>query len=327
MSIAELNEAHHAMQAPRSRAPSSLEEASTIPGAIARRKGDVPRAMVAAVKIHTATYFHQPSYLGRVWASLDRAGTPIAWRHRVASTVSVSRTDGDHAFSNEVDAVEGAADIPYAIPNILIEHVGAESSGLEQRARNGAGLADNAFTVECFIDELASLAGESPAHYRRRMLADSPRALAVLEAAVSRSGWDAPLNGSAGRGLAMQATRGSFLAVVAEIESRGRKTRVGRVTCAVECGSIADSRAVRRDVEAGILTGLASALGDGDGTGVVQRERPLIEIHFTDGPGASQGIAGPAAAAVTPAVANAIFNAAGPRIRTLPIVAIPKEVS
>jgi len=158
-------------------------------------------------KIHSATYFHQPCYVGRVWASVDRAGVPVAWRHRVASTVRESRDDGDRAFGDGVGAVQGAADIPYAIPNMLIEHVAAESHALDLRAGNGAGLAENAFTVECFIDELAVLAGASPMQYRRRMLTDSPRALAVLESAMSRSNWDAALDEGAGRGLAIQATR------------------------------------------------------------------------------------------------------------------------
>jgi isoquinoline 1-oxidoreductase subunit beta len=304
----------------------ALEEASAGPGAIAQRKGDVPRAMVTAARTHGAVYrVHLPSYLGRVWASLDHAGIPVAWRHRVASTVRFPR--GERAFEDEIRAVDGAAGIPYAIPNILVEHVGAESPGVHARTWNGAGLAENAFTVESFVDELAALSGSCPVHYRRRMLADSPRALAVLELAVSRSAWDSPLDHGTGRGLAMQAARQSFLALVAEVEVFGRDVHVGRVTCAIECGPAADPRAARRQVEAGVLLGLESALGRIDGHRAPPNEAPAIDVHFTDGPGDSEGIAEIAAAAIAPAVANAIFNATGNRIRTLPLVATPKEIS
>lgn len=309
----------------------ALEEASLYAGVIARRKGDVPRAMISAARSHSARFrgaFRRSTrYLGHINASLDGAGMPIAWRHRVASIVDVPRGDPQCAFFEDARAVEGAADIPYAIPNILVEHVIAESPGLGARAGERAGLAENAFAVESFIDELAALAGASPVDYRRRMLADSPRAVAVLDAAVSRSDWDAPLEEGAGRGLAMQATRRSFLAVIAEVERRGRGMRVARVTCAVECSGAADPRAARRQVEAGILAGLASALARPGDCRADSREAPAIEIHFTVGPDATDGIAESAAAAIAPAVANAIFNSTGNRIRTLPIVATPKEVS
>jgi len=101
--------------------------------------------------------------------------------------------------------------------------------------------------------------------------------------------------------------------------------RLSRLIFAVDCGSVADPRSMRLQVEAGIVSGLAFALGDG--AGALHREAPVIEIHFTDGAGAPEDITGSTAAAIAPAVANAIFNAAGRRIRTLPIVATPKEVS
>jgi isoquinoline 1-oxidoreductase subunit beta len=305
-----------------------LEEASAQPGAIARRKGDVPRAMMSAARTHAAVYrVHPPCYLGRVWASLDRAGIAIAWRHRVASTVRAARGEHDRAFEEEARAVDGAADIPYEIPNILIEHVGAESPGLDTRSWNGAGLAENAFTVESFVDELAVLSGTCPVNYRRRMLVESPRALAVLELAVSQSDWNAPPIRGTGRGLAMQAARRSFLALVAEVEVSGRDVRVGRVTCAMECGPVADVRAVRRQVEAGILKGLESALLRLDDHPSPPSEAPAIDVHFTDGPGDAEGIAESAAAAIAPAVANAVFKATGHRSRSLPVVPNPMENS
>ncbi|HTS85749.1 MAG TPA: hypothetical protein VMG61_11630 [Usitatibacter sp.] len=327
MNIAGLNETRNATQPLASRVRSSLEDASEEPGAIARRKGDVPRAMVAAAKTHSATYFHQPCYVGRVWACLDRAGIPIAWRHRVASTVCVPHGDPIRAFEDEIRAVDGAADIPYAIPNILIEHVGADAPGLDARWRNGAGLAENAFTVESFVDELAALSRTCPAHYRRGMLATSPRALAVLELAVSRSDWNAPPDRGTGRGFAMQAARRSFLAMVAEVEVFGRDVHVGRVTCAMESGPGADLRAARQQVEVGILMGLGSVRRGLDDNCALPNESPAIDVHFTDGPCDPEGIAESAAAAVAPAIANAIFTATGNRIRALPIIATPKEIS
>jgi len=319
MSNVQLNETHPAMRQREVPVPCSahtLEEAAAGPGAIARRKGDVIRAMVAAGKTHSATYFHQPSYVGRMWASVDRAGLPIAWRHRIASIVPIH--GADRPLDCEIRAVEGAANIPYAIPNVLIEHVGAQPPGLDGRFWDDAGLAENAFTVESFVDELAALAGSCPARYRRGMLADSPRALAVLELAISRSDWNLPRVRGIGRGLAMLAPRSSFLALVAEVEVSGHKVRVTRVTCATECGPAFDSRTARRHVETGILDGLCLASQD---------EAPALDVHFIDGPGDVDGIAQSASTAIAPAVANAIFITTGNRIRALPIIATPKELS
>ncbi len=177
MNTGSLNERRHATGTrglPTGGDATALDEASEGPGAVAQRKGDVLRAMVAAAKSHSATYRHHPSYLGRVWASLDRAGVPIAWRHRVASLVPARNGHQRRELEDQIRAVDGAVDIPYRIPNLLIEHVGAASTSSVGPSDSCGELAGNAFVVESFVDELAELSGACPVGYRRRMLTDSP---------------------------------------------------------------------------------------------------------------------------------------------------------
>ncbi len=151
---------------------------------------------------------YRPYYYDRLAAGLDARGRPIAWTHRVAGssimarvvsqlfpkTLRVMRAAGARQLiamikGLDVDAVEGAADPPYALPNIRVEYVRQEPPGIPTAFWRGVGPTHNIFVVESFIDELAAAAKQDPFEYRRALLDRSPRAKAVLELAAERAGW------------------------------------------------------------------------------------------------------------------------------------------
>jgi isoquinoline 1-oxidoreductase beta subunit len=295
---------------------------------------------------------YRPYYYDRIAAGLDEHGRPIAWTHRVAGssilarvtselfpkTLRVMRAAGLHQLAAmlkglDLDAVEGAAEPPYALPNIRVEYVRQEPPGVPTAFWRGVGPTHNVFVVESFIDELAAAAKQDPFEYRRALLAAAPRAQRVLELA-HRAGGDAPLPPGSGRGIALLHAFGSYIAQVAEVDvSRQGDVRVRRVVCAVDCGRVVNPDTVKAQMEGGIIFGIGAALY-GEITlknGRVEQhnfndyrvlrinEAPAIEVHLVDSAEAPGGIGEPGTSAVIPAVANAIWAATGKRIRRLPV--------
>src|SRR3989449_9186803 len=297
---------------------------------------------------------YRPYYYDRIAAGLDEHGMPIAWTHRIAGssimdrvinqlfpkTLRVMRAAGLHQLvamvkGLDVDAVEGAAEPPYTLPNIRVEYVRQEPPGVPTAFWRGVGPTHNIFVVESFIDELAAAAKQDPFEYRRALLAGSPRAKGVLELAAAQAGWGRPLPPGSGRGSALlHAFGGTYIAQVAEVSvSKQGDVRVQRVVCAVDCGIIVNPDTVRAQMESGIIFGITAALF-GEITikdGRVEQtnfnnyrmlrinEAPAIDVHLVKSMEPPGGIGEPGTSVVMPAVTNAIFAATGKRIRKLPV--------
>jgi isoquinoline 1-oxidoreductase beta subunit len=279
---------------------------------------------------------YRPYYYDRFTAGLDAQNKLIAYHHRVTASSILARW-APPAFVNglDADAVEGAAkQMPYGIPNILVDFVRDEPPGLTTGWWRGVGPTHNIFVVESFIDELAAATKTDPVDFRRSMLAGQPRLLAVLNLAAEKAGWGAPLAGGAGRGVSVQFAMGSYLSQVAEVEvSKQGEVNVRRVVCAVDCGQIVNPDTIIAQIEGGIIFGLSAALW-GEITlkgGRVEQhnfndyrvlrisETPIIEVHLVKNGEAPGGIGEPGTIGIAPAVSNAIFAATGKRIRKLPI--------
>ena len=299
---------------------------------------------------------YRPYYCDRIAAGLDGQGRPVAWSHRIAGssiearviselfpkTLRVIKAGGMHRLGAmikhlDLDAVEGAAEPPYTIPNIRVEYVRTEPPSIPTAFWRGVGPTHNVFVVESFIDELAAAAQQDPFEYRRALLDRSPRAKAVLELAAQRAGWGQPLSagrGRAGRGIALLHAFGSYIVQVAEVVvSPQGEVRVPRVVCAVDCGTIVNPDIVKAQMESGIVFGITGALW-GEITiknGRVEQhnfydyrmlrmsEAPTVEVHLVESTEPPGGIGEPGTSAVMPAVTNAVFAATGKRIRTLPV--------
>jgi isoquinoline 1-oxidoreductase beta subunit len=276
---------------------------------------------------------YRPYYCDRLSAGLDAAGRPVAWTHRIAGSSVIARyipplfRDG-----LDPDAVEGAAEPPYAIPNIHVDYVRVEPPGIPTAFWRGVGPTHNIFVVESFVDELAAAAKQDPVAYRRALLGQNPRALGVLELAAEKAGWGQPLPAGRGRGVLVQFTFGSYLSQEVEVAADGA-IRVHRITRAVDCGIAVNPDTIAAQVEGGSIFGLTALLhgaitlkdgrveqGNFDSYLPMRMDEiPVIETHVVRSAEAPGGIGEAPICAVGPAVANAIFAATGKCIRTLPV--------
>jgi isoquinoline 1-oxidoreductase beta subunit len=296
---------------------------------------------------------YRPYYYDRIAAGLDASGRPVAWTHRVTGSSIMARVTSELFPKNlrviravglrqviagvkglDTDAVEGAAEPPYALPNIRVDYVRREPPGIPTAFWRGVGPTHSIFVVESFIDELAAAAQRDPFEYRRALLDGAPRATAVLELAASKAGWGGPLPPGRGRGIALLHAFGSYIAQVAEVSvSHSGDVRVHRVVCAVDCGMVVNPDTVTAQMESGIVFGISAALW-GEITitdGRVEQhnfndyrilrinETPVIEVYLVPSTAVPGGVGEPGTSAVMPAVTNAICAATGKRIRRLPV--------
>ncbi|MEH2512279.1 isoquinoline 1-oxidoreductase beta subunit [Nitrobacteraceae bacterium AZCC 1564] len=278
---------------------------------------------------------YRPYYFDRLSAGLDASGKPVAWTHRIAGSSIVARylpllfKDG-----LDFDAVEAAAEPPYALRNIHVDYVRVEPPGVRTAFWRGVGPTHNVFVVESFMDELAHAAKQDPVAYRKALLGHNPRALAVLSLAAEKAGWGSPLPARHGRGISVQFAFGSYMSQVAEVEvAADGSIKVKRIVCAVDCGMYVNPDTIEAQVQGGTLFGLTAAL-HGSITfkdGRVEQsnfdsylpmridEVPVIETHLIKNAEAPGGIGEAPTSIVSAAVTNAIFAATGYRVRTLPI--------
>jgi isoquinoline 1-oxidoreductase beta subunit len=270
----------------------------------------------------------------RIRAGLDGQGMPVAWTHHLVGESIVKGTAFEGLIKDGIDhtSVEGAVDLPYAIPNQRILYHPMDN-GVPVLWWRAVGHTFTAFVVESFIDELAAKAGKDPLAYRLALLKDHPRHRAVLEQAAAKAGWGRELPKGRGLGLAVHASFGSFAAEVAEVAVQDGQVRVERVVVAIDCGFAVNPDTVVAQMESGVVFGLSAALY-GEITldqGRVQQsnyhdypilridQTPQIEVLIVESGEALGGIGEPGTPPIAPAVANAIYAATGKRLRRLPI--------
>ena len=278
---------------------------------------------------------YRPAYVHKLEAGLDAQGQLVAWRHRIVGQSIMAVTPfAQRAVKDGVDrtSVEGAANLPYAIPNLAVELTTTESP-VPVLWWRVVGSSHTAYAVEAFIDEVAETAGQDPYHFRRALLAGQPRHRAVLDLAAEKAGWGQPLPKGRGRGIAVAEAFHTYVAQVAEVTVGGDgKIKVDRVICAVDCGVAVNPDFIAAQMEGGIGFGLGAALHgaitlkDGqveqsnfDGYQVLRiDDMPKVEVHIVPSTEAPTGVGEPGVAPIGPAVANAVFAATGKRYRVLP---------
>jgi len=279
--------------------------------------------------------YYRPMYYSRLSAGLDAGGQPVAWTHRLVGESIMKGTPFEGAIKDGIDptSVEGAADMPYGIPNQLVDYHPVDN-GVPVLWWRSVGHSYTAFIVESFLDEVAAAGDKDPLALRLALLKDHPRHRAVLQMAAEKAGWGGPLRKGMGRGLAVHGSFKSIVAQVAEVSvAASGRPRVHRIVCAVDCGLAINPDTVRAQCESAIVFGLSAAL-DGEITfergRVVQsnfhdypilriHEMPEVEVHIVESGGDLGGIGEPALPPTAPAVCNAIYAATGKRVRRLPI--------
>ncbi len=279
--------------------------------------------------------WYRPAQMARMRASLDAKGNMTGFWFRAAGP-SMQTEFAPAGVRNNMDGSSvqnmaecryrwGATRIDYAMRHVPIPCAPWRAVGATQ----------NAFFLECFIDEVAQAAGKDPLALRRELLAHDARALRVVDAAAGRFGWDRPLAPGRAKGIAYFESFGSLTAHVAEVSIEDKRPRVHRVVCAIDCGKVVMPDGARQQMEGGIVMGLSAAMGEkvsiARGRAVETNfdsyplmrfdEAPRVEVVLLETPGVAMGgIGEPGLPPISAAVANALFHLTGKRIRKLPIL-------
>ena len=301
--------------------------------AVALQCDGAPVQLIWTREQDTAHDMYRPAALARFAARLDAQGRIAAWDNKsVSASIThqyLQRNFGLPGMGPDKTTAEGEFDLPYEIANQRIAHVIADSSVPVGYWRS-VGHSHNAFFKESFIDELAQAAGQDGVAFRRAMLVNHPRHLAVLDAAVARAGSAPP--GHA-HGVALHQSFGSIVAQVAQVAVEDGEIRVRRVVCAIDCGLAVNPNIIAQQMESAVLFGLSAALG-GE---ITYREGRVEQTNFHDYPvlrmsqaphvetiiiasaAHPEGVGEPGTPPVAPAVANALFLLTGKRLRSLPL--------
>jgi isoquinoline 1-oxidoreductase beta subunit len=288
--------------------------------------------------------FYRPATMHAFEGAVDEGGRLVAWSHLIAGPSIMARyipswmpdfaanRMGMLKHGADPTSIEGAENIPYGIANVKVDYRRADIA-VPTGFWRSVGSSQNAFATECFIDELAELAGQDAVAFRRALLADKPRHRGVLDLAAEQAGWGTPLPPGRARGVALAESFGSFVAEVAEVSITNGVVRVHKVTCAVDCGQVVNPGIVAAQMEGAIAYGITAAL-KGEITlekGRVKQgnlldypllrmdEMPEVSVHIvssTENPG---GVGEPGTPPIAPAVANAVSALTGTRVRKLPI--------
>jgi len=286
--------------------------------------------------------YYRPLFHHALEAALDGSGKLVGWKHRlVGQSIIAGSPFAGMMIKDGIDAVsvEGAANLPYAIPNLLVDLHTPSDIGVPVLWWRSVGSSHTAFSTEAFLDEVAAAAGKDPLVLRQELLAAHPRYLAVLKLAADKAGWGTKLKaGKAGerrgRGIAIHESFHSIVAQVAEVTvAKDGSLKVDRMVCAVDCGTAINPDNIRSQVEGGIGFALSAVLhgeitlkegrveqGNFDGYAPLRiNEMPRVEVHIVPSAAPPTGIGEPGVPPVAPAVANAIAAATGKRVHRLPI--------
>ena len=277
---------------------------------------------------------YRPLYVHTLKAGIDAQGNLIAWRNHIVGQSILAGTPFGALVQHGIDltSVEGAANIPYAIPNLRVE-LTTTDVGVPVLWWRSVGSTHTAYAVEAFIDEVAEAAGKDPVAFRLALLKDHPRHAGVLRLAAEKAGWGTPPAAGRFRGIAVAESFNTYVAQVAEVSvAEGGHIKVERVVCAVDCGTAINPDQVRAQMEGGIGFGLGAILksqltltngavdqGNFDSYDVLRiNEMPQVEVHIVPSQESPTGVGEPGVPPIGPAVANAVYSATKKRIRILP---------
>ncbi len=261
--------------------------------------------------------FYRPATVAKVVAGLGADGMPVSW---------------DYQFVHKDDPKEASA-IPYAIPAQFIHYAPTENP-LRFGPWRSVDHTQHGFLIESFIDELAHATGKDPLAYRRALLAEKPRHVAVLDAVAAMAGWGRVLPEGHGLGVALVESFGTIVAEVAEVDMTAAIPRVSRVWVAADPGFAVNPDGFAAQMESGVIYGLSAALhgnitlqngavaqSNFDNYPVIRMDdAPAISVRILNSGARIGGGGEPGTPPIAPAVANAIFAATSKRFRTLPLV-------
>ncbi len=272
--------------------------------------------------------FYRPIYVHRLRAALDAQGDITGWDQRIAGQSIMKKDELDET------TVEGASDLPYAIPNLRV-HAHPTELPVPVLWWRSVGHTHTGFAVETFIDELLERAGRDAIEGRLALLAEHPRHTGVLKRVAEMADWGGEVPEGRQRGVAVHKSFNTYVAEIAEV-SQGEDglPRVHKVWCAVDCGIAVNPNIIRAQMEGGIGYGLGAVLYDeitlGEGGAIVQSnfhdyrslrigEMPEVEVAIIESAEPPTGVGEPGTPPIGPAVANAWRRLTGQPVQRLPL--------
>ncbi len=276
--------------------------------------------------------FYRPMYYHKLKAGLDAQGNIIAWQHRIVGQQVMAGVDQM--------SVEGASNLPYAIPNLSVE-LHTTKIGVPVQWWRSVGSTHTAYSTECFLDDIARSVGKDPVQLRRDLLKDKPRHLAVLNLAAEKANWGKASTNGKVQGIALHESFNTVVAQVVDVAREGNGYKLNNVTCAVDCGIAVNPTIVAMQMESGIGYGLSAALTGAitlkngeveqsnfhDYTVLRLRQMPAVDVHIMPSTNDPTGVGEPGVPPIAPALANAVAGLSGNPVRTLPLMAAQVKVN
>jgi len=229
---------------------------------------------------------------------------------------------------------EGDDALGYSFPNLLIDHA-MHNPHVPPGFWRGVNQNQNAIFLECFMDELAEAAGQDPLEFRRQLITRHPRHLAVLNAAAEGIGWSDPAPPGIYRGIAHMKAMASYVAAACELSvSDKQQVKIHRMVAATDCSHAVNPAQIKRQVSGSFVYGLSAlfmqecTVNDGrieqknfdTYPSMLMAQMPPVETIIIEGGGDKWGGVGePTICVAAPAVLNALYQATGKRIRTMPL--------
>ena len=308
---------------------------------IAKEMPGVPIKMIWSREEDQRHGTYHPITQCKLVGGLDKDGNLVGLHMRISGQ-SIQATirpegldkDGRDPFTFQglnPGGAEGA--FGYTIPNLLIDHA-MRNPPVRPGFWRGVNNNQNAIYTECFMDELAHAAGVDPLEFRRRLMKNHPKHLAVLNAVADKGGWGKPAAPGVFRGLAQHMGYGSYVAACAEVSVDAKGVlKVHKIVAATDCGHAVNPRQIEGQIEGSFAYGLGAAmlqeitLKDGrieqenfDTYPILRMEdMPAVESIVMPSGGFWGGVGEPTIFVAAPAVLNAIFAATGKRVRNMPI--------
>src|ERR1700681_248762 len=307
---------------------------------IAKAFPDTPVKMIWSREEDQAHDFYRPISQCKMSAGLDAAGNLTGLHVRVSGqSINSMLNPKGIVDGKDMRQLQGYYDTPgdaqlgYDVPNLLIEYA-MRNSHVPVGPWRGVNTNQNAVYMECFMEEVAKAAGKDSLEFRRALMKEHPKHLAVLNAAAEKGDWGKPLPAGVHRGIAQFMGYGSYSAAVAEVSvSPQGKLKVHRMVLALNCGHAVNPNQIAAQIEGSVAFGLTAALygeltvKNGRVTNLNfdtyeimhLAEMPKVEVAIVPTYDFWGGIGEPTICVVAPAVLNAIYAATGKPVRSLPL--------
>ena len=296
---------------------------------------DIPVKLVWTREDDTNAGYFRPMYFHKMKAGLDAAGKITAWEHKIVGQSVLTGSAFAALIKNGIDttSVEGATELPYSIPNFSVELTTTESQVPVLWWRS-VGATHTAHSVETFMDQLASAAGQDPLSFRLSHLSGDARYKGVLDLAADKANWNGTQPDGRIKGLAVHKSFGTYVAQVSDLSiTSSGDFKVDKVVCVVDCGLAVNPDIIRAQMEGGMGYGLSPALMSEitiENGGVVESnfdaqkvlridDMPEIEVYIVPSIEPPTGVGEPGTPVIAPSIANALFSKTGRPQRKLPL--------